>query len=133
MSSSSKGGTYDNEQCAQSALCAVGLMFAGGLAFAGGRYGPGVRDTEITIGNTMPYSGPASSYGTIGKSEAAYFAMINEQGDINGRKIQRSGITKIGQTELKSGCIKSRWRLSKSSLVATIIVLRKTNGDRIQE
>ena len=42
----------------------------------------------------------------------------------------RSGITKIGQTELKSGCIKSRWRLSRSSLVATIIVLRKTNRDR---
>jgi ABC-type branched-subunit amino acid transport system substrate-binding protein len=49
--------------------------------------GPGVSDTEIKIGNTMPYSGPASSYGTIGKSEAAYFAMIDEQGGINGRKI----------------------------------------------
>jgi branched-chain amino acid transport system substrate-binding protein len=46
-----------------------------------------VSDTEIMIGNTMPYSGPASNYGTIGKSEAAYFAMINDQGGINGRKI----------------------------------------------
>jgi branched-chain amino acid transport system substrate-binding protein len=52
-----------------------------------GQYGPGVSDTEIKIGNTMPYSGPASSYGTIGKAEAAYSAMINEQGGINGRKI----------------------------------------------
>ncbi len=51
------------------------------------QYGPGVTDTEIKIGQTMPYSGPASSYGVIGKSEAAYFAMINEQGGINGRKI----------------------------------------------
>jgi len=56
-------------------------------AFAQKKYGPGVTDTEIKIGNTMPYSGPASSYGTIGKAEAAYFAMINAQGGVNGRKI----------------------------------------------
>src|SRR6185312_5473347 len=56
-------------------------------AFAQKKYGPGVTDTEIKIGQTMPYSGPASSYGTIGKAEAAYFAMINAQGGINGRKI----------------------------------------------
>jgi branched-chain amino acid transport system substrate-binding protein len=62
-------------------------MLAGGLAFAAGQYGPGVSDTEIKIGNTMPYSGPASAYGAIGKAEAAYFTMINEQGGINGRKI----------------------------------------------
>jgi branched-chain amino acid transport system substrate-binding protein len=68
-------------------LSAAGLMLAGGLAFAAGQYGPGVSDTEIKIGNTMPYSGPASAYGAIGKAEAAYFTMINEQGGINGRKI----------------------------------------------
>ncbi|MFA7504235.1 MAG: ABC transporter substrate-binding protein [Burkholderiaceae bacterium] len=50
-------------------------------------YGPGVTDTEIKIGNTMPYSGPASAYGTIGKAHAAYFAMVNDQGGVNGRKI----------------------------------------------
>ena len=50
-------------------------------------YGPGVTDTEIKIGNTVPYSGPASSYGTIGKAQAAYYKMINEKGGINGRKI----------------------------------------------
>ena len=50
-------------------------------------YGPGVTDTEIKIGNIMPYSGPASAYGTIGKAEAAYFNYINDQGGINGRKI----------------------------------------------
>jgi branched-chain amino acid transport system substrate-binding protein len=63
------------------------LVLAGGLAVAAGQYGPGVSDTEIKFGNTNPYSGPASSYGTVGKSEAAYFAMINDQGGINGRKI----------------------------------------------
>jgi branched-chain amino acid transport system substrate-binding protein len=51
------------------------------------KYDPGASDTEIKIGQTMPYSGPASAYGTIGKAEAAYFRMINEQGGINGRKI----------------------------------------------
>ncbi len=48
---------------------------------------PGVTDTEIKIGQTMPYSGPASAYGVIGKTDAAYFKMINEQGGVNGRKI----------------------------------------------
>ena len=51
------------------------------------QYGPGVSDTEIKVGNTAPYSGPASSYGTIWKCETAYYDMINAQGGINGRKI----------------------------------------------
>src|SRR5579863_7435434 len=51
------------------------------------QYGPGVTDAEIKIGQTMPYSGPLSTYGTIGKAESAYFHMINEQGGVNGRKI----------------------------------------------
>jgi ABC-type branched-subunit amino acid transport system substrate-binding protein len=66
------------------------LLSAFGVAAAAAadkHYGPGVSDTEIKIGNTNPYSGPASSYGTIGRSEAAYFAMINDQGGVNGRKI----------------------------------------------
>jgi branched-chain amino acid transport system substrate-binding protein len=69
------------------ALLATNLILAGELAFAAEQYGPAVSDTEIKIGNTMPYSGPASGYSAIGKSLAAYFAMINEQGGINGRKI----------------------------------------------
>ncbi len=48
---------------------------------------PGVSATEIKLGQTMPYSGPASAYGTIGKAESAFFKMINEQGGVNGRKI----------------------------------------------
>ena len=75
------------KQTIVTALSAVGLVLAGGLAWAAGQYGPGVTDTEIKLGSTMPYSGPASSYGTIGKSDAAYFAMINDQGGINGRKV----------------------------------------------
>jgi branched-chain amino acid transport system substrate-binding protein len=68
-------------------LLAAVLILGGKLAWAAGQYGPGASDTEIKIGNTMPYSGPASAYGIIGKTEAAYFAMINQQGGINGRKI----------------------------------------------
>jgi branched-chain amino acid transport system substrate-binding protein len=51
------------------------------------KYGPGVSDAEIMIGQTMPYSGPYSSAGTIGRAESAYFRMINEQGGINGRHV----------------------------------------------
>jgi ABC-type branched-subunit amino acid transport system substrate-binding protein len=56
-------------------------------ALAQKRYDTGASDTEIKIGNTIPYSGPASAYGIIGKVEAAYFKMINEAGGVNGRKI----------------------------------------------
>src|SRR5467141_2744522 len=56
-------------------------------AFAQKKYDPGATDTEIKIGNIMPYSGPASAYATIGKTEAAYFNKINADGGINGRKI----------------------------------------------
>jgi branched-chain amino acid transport system substrate-binding protein len=67
------------------ALASVVITTA--LASAAEQTVPGVSDTEIKIGNTMPYSGPASAYGIIGKTEAAYFNMLNEQGGINGRKI----------------------------------------------
>jgi ABC-type branched-subunit amino acid transport system substrate-binding protein len=66
------------------ALC---VLSTAGAALAQKKYGPGVTDTEIKIGSTNPYSGPASAYGTIGRAEAAYFKMINDQGGINGRKI----------------------------------------------
>ena len=48
---------------------------------------PGITDTEIKIGQTMPYSGPASAYGVIGRTDAAYLRMINDMGGVNGRKI----------------------------------------------
>ncbi|MBN9043883.1 MAG: branched-chain amino acid ABC transporter substrate-binding protein [Rhizobiales bacterium 62-47] len=65
----------------------VAFAATSGSAFAQKKYDTGASDTEIKIGNIMPYSGPASAYGIIGKVEAAYFKMINEQGGINGRKI----------------------------------------------
>lgn len=66
---------------------AVALAVTSGSALAQKKYDTGATDTEIKIGNIMPYSGPASAYGVIGKMEEAYFKMINEQGGINGRKI----------------------------------------------
>ena len=63
------------------------LALAALPARAAKQYGPGVTDTEIKIGNTCFYSGPASSYGTIGKAETAYFKMLNDEGGVNGRKI----------------------------------------------
>ena len=54
------------KQTIVTAVSVVGLVLAGGLAWAAGQYGPGVTDTEIKLGSTMPYSGPASSYGTVG-------------------------------------------------------------------
>src|SRR6266513_366713 len=58
-----------------------------GSALAQKKYDTGATDTEIKIGNIMPYSGPASAYGVIGKTEEAYFRKINAEGGINGRKI----------------------------------------------
>ena len=68
-------------------LCVASLAFATVQAFAASPNGPGASDNTITIGNTMPYSGAASGLSALGKAEAAYFTMINEQGGINGRKI----------------------------------------------
>src|SRR5207245_7388163 len=71
-------------------MVALALVAAlGPLLFAGpaGAQWPGVTPTEIKIGNTNPYSGPASAYGTIGKELGAYFKKVNDEGGINGRKI----------------------------------------------
>jgi branched-chain amino acid transport system substrate-binding protein len=68
------------------------LAFTAALALATSgiaqrKYDPGATDTEIKIGNTSPYSGPTSAYGTVGKTQTAYFRMINDHGGINGRRI----------------------------------------------
>ncbi len=70
------------------ALAAAAIACASGSAFAQKKYDTGASDTEIKIGNIMPYSGPASAYGVIGKTEQAYFDKINAEGGINGRKIK---------------------------------------------
>jgi ABC-type branched-subunit amino acid transport system substrate-binding protein len=69
------------------ALAAAVLVAGAGSALAQKKNDVGVTDTEIKIGNVAPYSGPASSYATIAKTQAAYFKMINDKGGINGRKI----------------------------------------------
>ena len=68
-------------------VAVLAAALASPAAFAQKKYDPGASDAEIKIGNTNPYSGPASAYGTIGKSIGAYFKMINDQGGVNGRKI----------------------------------------------
>jgi ABC-type branched-subunit amino acid transport system substrate-binding protein len=68
-------------------VAAASLALPFGSAWAQKKYGPGASDTEIKLGQTMPYSGPASAYGTIGKLHQAYFKMINESGGVNGRKV----------------------------------------------
>jgi branched-chain amino acid transport system substrate-binding protein len=70
---------------ASAALIVLGASSSGALAQK--KYDTGATDTEIKIGNIMPYSGPASAYGVIGKTEEAYFKKINAAGGINGRKI----------------------------------------------
>jgi ABC-type branched-subunit amino acid transport system substrate-binding protein len=62
-------------------------VLVGGNAWAQAKYGPGASAKEIKLGQTMPYSGPASAYGTIGKLHVAYFKKINDEGGINGRMI----------------------------------------------
>ena len=69
-------------------LATAVLILTSGAAFAQKKYDTGASDTEIKIGNIIPYSGPASAYGVIGKTEEAYFNKINAEGGINGRKIK---------------------------------------------
>jgi ABC-type branched-subunit amino acid transport system substrate-binding protein len=74
--------------CVKSAALAGLLTIAVATAAnAQKKYDPGATDTEIKVGNIMPYSGPASAYATIGKTEAAYFSKLNSEGGINGRKV----------------------------------------------
>jgi len=73
---------------ARGLLVALAAALPMELAGADKNYAPGVTDTEIKIGQTMAYSGPMSAFGTVGKSEAAYFQMVNERGGIHGRKLR---------------------------------------------
>src|SRR5215210_6974065 len=66
----------------------IAFTVVSGTALAQKKYDTGATDAEIKIGNIMPYSGPASAYGVIGKTEEAYFRKINTEGGINGRKIK---------------------------------------------
>jgi branched-chain amino acid transport system substrate-binding protein len=66
---------------------AVAIALSASSAYAQKKYDSGASDTEIKIGQTVPFSGPASAYATIGKAQAAYIKMVNDQGGVNGRKI----------------------------------------------
>jgi branched-chain amino acid transport system substrate-binding protein len=66
----------------------ITTILSAGLAFGQNKYDPGASDKEIKIGHINPYSGPASAYGTIGKSIAAWFEKVNADGGVNGRKIK---------------------------------------------
>jgi len=66
---------------------ALTIALSASSAYAQKKYDTGASDTEIKIGQTVPFSGPASAYASIGKTQAAYFKMINDQGGINGRKL----------------------------------------------
>jgi branched-chain amino acid transport system substrate-binding protein len=70
-------------------LVLAAIVVAASVHFAAAqkKYDTGVTDTDIKIGNIMPYSGPASAYGIIGKTMSAYFRMINDNGGVNGRRI----------------------------------------------
>ena len=69
------------------AVSALAIALSASSAYAQKKYDPGASDTEIKIGQTAPFSGPASAYATIAKAQAAYMKMINDEGGINGRKI----------------------------------------------
>src|SRR6201994_2188967 len=69
------------------ALTAIAIALSASSASAQKKYDIGATDTEIKIGQTVPFSGPASAYAGIGKTQAAYLKMINDQGGINGRKL----------------------------------------------
>lgn len=69
--------------------CVSTIILTGGCGkHEESRYGPGVTDTEIKIGNTMPYSGPASAIGSVGRAMDAYYRKVNEEGGVNGRQIR---------------------------------------------
>jgi branched-chain amino acid transport system substrate-binding protein len=79
--------TFTKLRLAAASTALAAFVATGGTALAQKKYDTGATDTEIKIGNIMPYSGPASAYGVIGKTEEAYFKKINAEGGINGRKI----------------------------------------------
>src|SRR3954470_7545684 len=69
------------------AVAAMAVATIGDVSAAEKKYGPGVTDTEIKLGQTVPYSGPASAFSSYGRVMTGYFKMVNEAGGINGRKV----------------------------------------------
>lgn len=98
----------------RTALAAAAITLASGVALAQKKYDIGATDTEIKVGNLMPYSGPGSAYGVIGQVQAAYFKMINDKGGINGRKINFISYDDAYSPPKLSSRRASWWRAMKS-------------------
>src|SRR6478736_2698072 len=77
-----------NDLLKRAAACALVLALAIPAAQAQKKYDPGASDAAIKVGQTVPLSGPASAYAVIGKTQAAYMRMVNDQGGVNGRKVE---------------------------------------------
>lgn len=92
------------------------IVASGSSALAQKKYDTGVTDTEIKIGNIMPYSGPASAWSVIGRTEAAYFRKINAAGGINGRKINFISYDDAYSPRKQSNRRASWWRAMRSCL-----------------
>src|SRR5882757_3766669 len=72
---------------------AMGLLLMGGVVAAADKtYGPGVSDSEIKLGQSIPYSGPASAFSVVGRVQVAYFKMLNAQGGIAGRRVELTSL-----------------------------------------
>ncbi|RJF76381.1 ABC transporter substrate-binding protein [Rhodopseudomonas palustris] len=99
------------------AACAAACLAASAPASAK-NYGPGVTDTEVKIGQTMPYSGPASSFAAIGKAMTAYFEKLNAAGGINGRKIN---LISLDDGYSPSKAVEQTRRLVESDEVLAIV------------
>ena len=96
---------------------AAAAYSAQGFRGARAENAPGVTDTEIKIGQTMPHSGSASAYGLIGRAEIAYFKMINEHGGLNGRKIN---LVSLDDAYTPSNTVEQTRRLIEQERVAFI-------------
>lgn len=117
------------------------LLAAGhGEAFAQKKYGPGVTDTQITIGNSVAYSGPASAFGIHGRVMAAYFQMLNDQGGVNGRKINfitlDNGFSPPKTIEQSRKLVEEHEVLAEAGTVGTptnVAIQRYLNGKKVPQ
>ena len=99
---------------------AFGLLAASSSGvLAQKKYDTGATDTEIKIGNIMPYSGPASAYGVIGKTEEAYFRKVNAEGGINGRK-SISSVTTTPTARRRLWSRRASWSRAMRSCLSSI-------------
>ena len=103
------------------------------LAFGEKKYDTGATDTEIKIGQTMPYSGPASALSGAGRAHAAYFSMVNDQGGINGRKIRLISLDTPLGIVCMSACKSLRgYSSSGRQRLSLLTLLRIRNVQRFQ-